>query len=235
MICFIGQYPMLIIFILPDGGGLSAPEKQLRLAGQAERIGRAIDLAGGTIRASQLLDLNRGTLLKWRKGEARIPLDEAALLAREAGVTLDWVATGADAKAVDAPTQISRFSVDAAGAPVMQPPDADALSVMREFFPLHRLDPQKTGIVRVIGDAMRDQLPEGSLAIIDMRVTIFNGDGIFALGRPGAVLFRNVRFEGDSVRLSADDAKHHADVVLKGSDAFDFKIWGRVAMALTRK
>ena len=196
-------------------------------------MARVIDLVGGTVRAAQHLGLNRGTLLKWRRGEARIPLDDAALLANEAGVALDWIASGIEVRAA-AQHSISRFAPDASGNPVRQPADADTLGVHGDFFTLHRLDPKRTGIVRVMGDAMSPEMPEGSLAIIDMRLTMFNDEGVWALGRPGAVMFRRVAFEGDSIRLSAASSSYR-DIVAKGSDALDFKVWGRVAMALTRK
>ena len=207
--------------------------KSARLAGQAERMAQIIELAGWVVHAAQILDVNRGTLLKWRKGEARIPLDDAWRLSTEARVSLEWLATG-DLPENDKFSAISRFAPDASGNPIRQPPDADTLAVHSEFFALHRLDEKKTGIVRVVGDAMAGELPDGSLVIVDMRPTNFTDEGLWVLGRSGAVMVRRLVFEGDTARLYTANPNYR-DIAIKGGEKHEFKIWGRVALALTRK
>lgn len=60
----------------------------------AKRLKHVIDRVGGVCHAARLLDVNRGTLLKWLKGQARVPFDAATTLTLEAGYSLDWLATG---------------------------------------------------------------------------------------------------------------------------------------------
>lgn len=206
--------------------------KDTRLAGQARRMGEVIEKAGGAVRVAQRLDVNRGTLLKWKKGEARIPLDEAAQLAAEAGVSLEWLAFGSCDDGTTA--VIPRYAPDAMGNPVRQPPDADTLAVHADFFTLHRLDAASTGLARVTGEAMAPELPDGSLVIIDMRATNFTDEGLWVLGRPGAVMVRRLMFEGDTAKLYAANS-NYPTVAIKGGAKHEFKVWGRVAFALTRK
>ena len=71
-----------------------ARDANSRLAGQAARITSVIEKVGGVLKAAEMIGANRGTLSKWRKGEARLPLDEIAVLAHAAGLSADWVATG---------------------------------------------------------------------------------------------------------------------------------------------
>lgn len=68
-------------------------ETKRRLA-QAARIGEVIERVGGVLRAATITGVGRTTLFKWRKGDARPPLDEVTVLAGAAGVSVDWVATG---------------------------------------------------------------------------------------------------------------------------------------------
>lgn len=156
------------------------------------------------------------------------------LLAREAGVSLEWIVTGIEPLSHGSSSVISRFAPDASGNPVQQPPDADTLAVHSEFFAIHRLDAKKTGIVRVSGDAMAPEMPDGSLVIIDMRSTNFQGEGLWVLGRSGTALVRRVTFEGPVARLYTVNASYR-DITIHGGEDHDYKIWGRVVLALTRK
>lgn len=202
--------------------------------GIAERIALAVDKAGGQGKAAAAVGASRAAIQKWRTENARPPLIEMFLLAREAGVSLEWIVTGIEPLALNSSSVISRFAPDASGNPVRQPPDADTLAVHSEFFALHRLDDKKTGIVRVVGDAMAGELPDGSLVIVDMRPTNFTDEGLWVLGRSGAVMVRRLVFEGDTARLYTANPNYR-DIAIKGGEKHEFTIWGRVALALTRK
>jgi hypothetical protein len=61
---------------------------------QEERIAHLVALVGGPVKAAVIIGKTRTHIDNMRKPDAPLRLDDALALAREAGVTLDWVATG---------------------------------------------------------------------------------------------------------------------------------------------
>src|SRR6218665_1211478 len=59
-----------------------------------ERISQLVTMVGGPVKAAAIIGKTRTHIDNMRKPEAPLRLDDALALAREAGVTLDWVATG---------------------------------------------------------------------------------------------------------------------------------------------
>lgn len=194
------------------------------------RLGETVAKLGRQSVVAKRVGVSQAGLSNWATGMVRPPFEAVARLAQEANVSLDWIATG-EASGVF----ISRYAPDAVGNPVRQPPDADTLAVHADFFTVHRLDPAKTGIVRVTGDAMAPELPDGSLVIIDMRFSNFAGEGLWLLGRARAVFARRATFEGPVARLTANDRGYPDIVIDGGGDDAGYRIWGRIVMALTRK
>lgn len=61
---------------------------------QDERIAALVSAVGGPVRAAALLGKTRTHIDNMRKAGAPLRLEDVTVLAREAGVTLDWVASG---------------------------------------------------------------------------------------------------------------------------------------------
>lgn len=61
---------------------------------QEERIAQLVGMVGGPVKAAAIIGKTRTHIDNMRKANAPLRLDDALALAREAGVTLDWVATG---------------------------------------------------------------------------------------------------------------------------------------------
>lgn len=59
-----------------------------------ERIAQLVAMVGGPVKAAAILGKTRTHIDNMRKANAPLRLDDALALARDAGVTLDWVATG---------------------------------------------------------------------------------------------------------------------------------------------
>ena len=59
-----------------------------------ERISALVGAVGGPVRAATLLGKTRTHIDNMRKAGAPLRLEDVLILAREAGVTLDWVTTG---------------------------------------------------------------------------------------------------------------------------------------------
>ncbi len=61
---------------------------------QQERIAQLVALVGGPVKAAQVIGKTRTHIDNMRKADAPLRLDDVLALARVAGVSLDWVATG---------------------------------------------------------------------------------------------------------------------------------------------
>lgn len=72
---------------------------QLEGATQEERIASLVTAVGGPVRAAALIGKTRTHVDNMRKAGAPLRLEDVLTLAREAGVTLDWVATGQSVRA----------------------------------------------------------------------------------------------------------------------------------------
>lgn len=59
-----------------------------------QRIEQLIAMVGGPVKAALIAKKNRGTIDNWRKEGADPPIEALLPLCLEAGVSLDWVATG---------------------------------------------------------------------------------------------------------------------------------------------
>jgi hypothetical protein len=64
-----------------------------------ERIAALVTAVGGPVRAAALVGKTRTHVDNMRKAGAPLRLEDVLVLAREAGVTLDWVATGQTVRA----------------------------------------------------------------------------------------------------------------------------------------
>jgi hypothetical protein len=88
---YVGMMPMNVCdvkrFGMPDTG-LSPGSSQ------EERIAQLVTLAGGPVKAASIIGKTRTHIDNMRKPNAPLRLDDVLVLARAAGVTLDWVATG---------------------------------------------------------------------------------------------------------------------------------------------
>ena len=61
---------------------------------QEERIAQLVAMVGGPVKAAAIIGKTRTHIDNMRKPDAPLRLDDVLALAREAGVSLDWVATG---------------------------------------------------------------------------------------------------------------------------------------------
>jgi phage repressor protein C with HTH and peptisase S24 domain len=59
-----------------------------------ERVAHLVALVGGPVKAAAIIGKTRTHVDNMRKSDAPLRLDDVLALAREAGVSLDWVATG---------------------------------------------------------------------------------------------------------------------------------------------
>jgi phage repressor protein C with HTH and peptisase S24 domain len=161
--------------------------RRLRLIMQ--QFGSVADLA-------RAVGVSDNAIYKWVSGRGQPGMISLVNLAKAAGVSVEWLATGRGAKA-RAETEIEgasefismpRLAVrDAAARSMVQSPQiVDYLNFRSDW--LHRslaADPKQLALIEAIGDSMSPTIDEGDLALVDLREAHFRHDGVYVL-RTGA-------------------------------------------------
>jgi transcriptional regulator with XRE-family HTH domain len=166
-----------------------------------DRISKLIDMLGGPTRAATVLKRSRTTIDNWRSGSARISLEDAYSLTREAGVTLDWILAADDDREANllwkgnAGEDFVRIAVFSASSDEtlnelnFQPPAAFLRSWLNEA----RIAPETCAVVMVQDDAMAPEISPGDMLLVDRSKQEINKSGVYALLRRNAVLVRRVQ------------------------------------------
>jgi hypothetical protein len=190
---------------LAKGISLGAAAHELSLD---ERIAQLITMVGGRARAAKLVGRSTTTIDNWRSGTP-IPLLDALTLAREAQVSLDWVATGYDRRP-DLPDVTSSvrggFTVVRSYHPAEQQvgevTDAAIMAFGESWLREIGIEPADAALMNAPDDAMAPEIGAGDQVLLDRGVKGIKGGGIYALGRDGGVLIRRVQLMIDgSVQL----------------------------------
>jgi hypothetical protein len=165
----------------------------------AERIEMLVTAVGGNSKAAKIAGVSTDTILNWKKAGSRLPLQEMLALAKEAGVTLDWIATGHDRRPDMSPPEQAgedfvRIAVygataeDTLGELRFQPPTAFWRNWMNEA----SLVPESCALVMAQDDAMAPEISPGDMLLVDRTQQEMNKSGVYALLRRNAVLVRRV-------------------------------------------
>ncbi|MEQ1696987.1 MAG: S24 family peptidase [Hyphomicrobiaceae bacterium] len=204
-----------------------------------QRIAQLVEMVGGQMRAAEIAGVSRTAIHKWRNGQARIPIAEMLLLARAAGVSLDWIATGYDRRP-DLPASsaggfkvLYRYEASLSGKMIEIADNGGTDLALRETWLKEmgmRLD--TTGVFEVRDDAMVPTIPEGSLLIADRSVTALTRSGIYAIIGANGIAVRRAQVMLDgTVKLIADNPRYEPEV-LSAQAAGLLRIAGRVRAAL---
>lgn len=78
------------------------------------RLSQLIESAGGVGRAAEMVGASDDAIANWRSGKSRMPLAAAAILARAAGKTIDWLYFGDEAAEAVRLDQVQGAAADAA-------------------------------------------------------------------------------------------------------------------------
>jgi phage repressor protein C with HTH and peptisase S24 domain len=204
----------------------AAPERladRLRLAMGSESVNAFAKRSG----------LGESLLRSYLAGSAP-GLDKAARIAKAAGVSLEWLATGKgprdrDMVSVMDPERggmveyrsrddmegfvvLPRYEVRAsagAGTVVHSERIVDYLSFKAEWI-LHRLrlNPEHLILIEAVGDSMRPRINNGDLLLVNTQVSSVRGDAIYAISVAGELLVKRIQREmnGDLVIISDNTA-----------------------------
>lgn len=74
----------------------STQERPFEGGSFADRFAEVVRRVGGVMRAAELCSVGRNAVYLWGRGTSRIPLDAAATLCRDAGVSVDWLISGGE-------------------------------------------------------------------------------------------------------------------------------------------
>jgi len=189
-----------------------------------QRMGYLIELVGGAQKAAELLGRGWTTVDNWRKGTSRVPLLDALELARAAGVTLDWVATGYDRRPELPPaagTSRSGFGVvhlyqAAPDGRLIEITDnaADMIAIRSEWLDKMGIQEQDAALISVPDDAMAPLVNPGDLILLDKGEKQVSGGGIYAFLRGGVPMIRRAQVMVDgAVQLIPENAAYDRERV----------------------
>lgn len=195
-----------------------------------DRVAALVEMVGGLVEASKIAGVDRDTINNWRKKGARVPILGLLPLAVEAGVTLDWVATGyqqrPDIEALgwtlmqmDEPVTGSSPAPGAVYlAPLVPETNVKRTANVRRFSPSDFLvnetwlkerfgrTPEDLRYAVVEEAGMLSLMPPGTVAIVEALNTTSLLPGLYIAEVGGHLIPRRLNLVPDgSMELAADD------------------------------
>jgi phage repressor protein C with HTH and peptisase S24 domain len=197
--------------------------RRLRLIMQ--QFGSVADLA-------RAVGVSDNAIYKWVSGRGQPGMISLVNLAKAAGVSVEWLATGRGAPAKDKPqastepefTAMPRLHLRGNdGRPAIQSPQiVDYLNFKSEW--LQRVlgaDLKNLVLAEAVGDSMSPTLDEGDLALVDVRDNRFKSDGLYVLRDGGDLSIKRVQRQPDgALVLRSDNAAYKPVTVAPDSITF---------------
>jgi phage repressor protein C with HTH and peptisase S24 domain len=184
--------------------------RRLRLIMQ--QFGSVADLA-------RAVGVSDNAIYKWVSGRGQPGMISLVNLAKAAGVSVEWLATGRGAPAKGAAevevinaaefVPMPRHAVRDAGARslIQSPQIVDYLNFRSDW--LQRtlaIDPRQLALIEVVGDSMSPTIDEGDLALADLREVRFRYDGVYVLRTDADLSIKRLQRQLDgSVMVRSDN------------------------------
>lgn len=163
--------------------------RRLRLIMQ--QFGSVADLA-------RAVGVSDNAIYKWVSGRGQPGMISLVNLAKAAGVSVEWLATGRGAPAKGSGATESMGAAEFVSMPRHTLRDGGARSLIQSSQIVDYLnfrsdwlqralaaDPRQLALIEVVGDSMSPTIDEGDLALADLREARFRHDGVYVL-RTGA-------------------------------------------------
>jgi phage repressor protein C with HTH and peptisase S24 domain len=160
---------------------------------------------------------------KWISGRGQPSMVSLVNLAKAAGVSVEWLATGrgpvANAKAdVHSASEASEFIQmprhgirnSSLRLGIQSSQIVDHLSFRADWLQ-HRLgtDPRSLALVEAIGDSMSPTVDDGDVVLVDLRETRFKDDGIYVLRAGNDLSIKRIQRQPDgSLTIRSDNAAY---------------------------
>ncbi len=169
--------------------------------GFRRRLGLIMDQFGSVADLARAVGVSDNAIYKWVAGRGQPNMASLVNLARAAGVSVEWLATG-----ISPPVPIATAAATAPPDPAADliPAGSTALIAdylhfdpnwLRQRFP--DADPARLLLIEVEGDAMAPTLGDGDAALIDTRQSRFRHDGLYALEAGQTLVIRRLQREPD--------------------------------------
>jgi phage repressor protein C with HTH and peptisase S24 domain len=166
--------------------------RRLRLIMQ--QFGSVADLA-------RAVGVSDNAIYKWVSGRGQPGMISLVNLAKAAGVSVEWLATGRGTAAKGRPdpppaqesaefVTLPRHTLRASGgrSPIQNAQIVDYLSVRADWLrQTLNADPRSLALVEAAGDAMAPTVDDGDVVLCDLRESRFRHDGIYVF-RTGGIL-----------------------------------------------
>jgi phage repressor protein C with HTH and peptisase S24 domain len=213
-----------------------------------QRFKEVVDAAGTRQKASELTGNSTQQISKWIAGRARIPFRQAAILARAANRSLDWLASGEGSPFLGASTLpqlehldgdddvtfIPLLDVVASAGPGIEnpfPATIDHLPFPRRWLAELGVPESAAYLLELGGDSMEPTIRDGSICLLDTRFQTPRVEGIYALIDGKDVRIKRIGrgWEGKIVLIS--DNERYDSETLAGPDAEALRIAGKIVWA----
>jgi len=179
---------------------------------QHERIAALIAAVGGPVKAAAVINRTRTHIDNLRKPDYPVTLKDLLPLCIEAGVSIDWVATGHQIRpdleaALLGPKEgfASLLPLNAATDPELVMPDTWFSEVLQ-------LPPESARYAMLADDGLAPRLPRGAMAVVDIRpAPLRSGDYLVGL-EEGFVARHLISLPGGKRELVADTLPWRLDL-----------------------
>lgn len=164
-----------------------------------QRVAHLINILGGQYHVARMMGRAPGSVNNWRKNADRMSLRDMVVLAREAGVSLDWLATGYDRRP-DLPTPPGADMAEFVKVGFYGPNPDDSWCELRRASPvafrrgwLEELGVASAMLVPVRDDAMVPEIDKDAVILADREARRVLDGGVYVLARGGAQLVRRTQ------------------------------------------
>lgn len=218
-----------------------------------QRFRDIVEAAGSRQKASDLTGNSTQQISKWMGGKARIPFRQAAILAKAANRSLDWLASGngspflepgaAEPGSLSALKQLDDdddvvfvplLEVIASAGPGIEnsnPIAKDYLPFPRRWLEQLNLPPEFARFLDLRGDSMTETIKEDAICLADIRWQRPRLDAIFVVVHNNDVRIKRIgRGMEGRVTLISDNPRYETEV-LSEPEARSLQIAGRIVWA----
>lgn len=212
-----------------------------------KRLREVVEAVGKPAGASKLIEYSAQQISKWINGKARPPFREAAILARAAGRSADWLAFGVEPATIAMAQQLSilpdnddevasipLLDVIASAGPGIENPfplAIDHLPFPKRWLEELGLQERHARFLGARGDSMEPTILDGAICLADIRFQVPRIDGVYALIDGNDVRIKRIArgWEGKIVLIS--DNERYESETLAAPEAEALRIAGKIVWA----
>lgn len=234
-LCLIQLFPSVRCLVYPTVGDRLSTSGEIskfraRLAATLRRFGSVAEMA-------RAVGVSDNAIYKWVAGRGQPSVQSLVAIARTAGVSVEWLATGREVATSTAQSAMpSDFVFLGAGRPrsgraaILNSAQLVDYVAFRSEWIRRRLgvNPETVALVEAVGDAMAPTLHEGDLALADFSHNHIHHDGLYVLLENNDLLVKRVQWRQPgrkTVVVRSDNPAYEAQEVAAES----LRIAGRVA------